>query len=37
MEMCRNFGGALYQIYPWVHSNNSFISRKMSLELIGDV
>ena len=25
------------QIYPWVHYNNSFSLRKMSLELSGDV
>ena len=32
-----DFGGGLDQIYPWVHSNNSFISKNMSLEVSGDV
>ena len=30
-------GAALDQFYPWVHFNNSFTSRKMSLGLSGDV
>ena len=32
-----DFCGALDQFYPQVHSNNSLISRKMSLKLSEDV
>ena len=28
-----DFGGGLDQIYPWVHSNNSFISRNMTWDV----
>ena len=32
-----DFRVATDQIYPWVHYNNSFSLREMSLELSGDV
>ena len=37
LHIFTEFRVATDQIYPWVHYNNSFSSRKMSLELSGDV
>ena len=37
LHIFTEFRVAMDQIYPWVHYNNSFSSRKMSLELSGDV
>ena len=36
LHIFTEFRVATDQIYPWVHFNNSFSSRKMSLELSGD-